>query len=206
MINYTCRVFKIILASLAVIVLSSCSKGQNPGLVDVGIMKSGIYINKFFGINITKPTKWYVHSNKAGKSKLKHKNYNAEKYFFFAWFQKPVNDKSNQGFNSNILGVAERVLMSSGVKTESQYLLSIKALMKKSAVRYNFTPNIKLVKLGQRDFSMIEVESIIAGQTIKVRYYTYIKNHYAFSIIASWQTEEQFKLIKRVLSSVTFNK
>ncbi len=206
MTKYTQNIIKIVLTSLVFFLLSSCSTQHSEDLVDIGEMKSGIYKNKFLGVSIDKPIKWYIRVRINRASNSGHKKYNVGKLFLFAWFQRPANARSNVGFNSNVLGVLERILVSSGIKTAKQYLLSIKSLMKKSAVNYDFSSSIKLVKLGGKDFQMIEVAALIAGQNIKVRYYTNINNSYAFSIIVSWQTKEQFKAIERMLASVIFNK
>jgi len=201
----------------------ACSKQQSKNLIDPGVIKNGVYHNKYLEFSLRKPDNWHIRIQNTSKSRTKKNSNNShdhdhdhntsstkleypEKVYLFSWYEKKSKSISHTGFRSNILGIAERITGSSGITSSEQYLLSIKMLMKKSAVSYNFSPNIKSLKLGERDFSILDVQASIAGQTIKVRYYTHINKGYAFSMIVSWQNQGQLTIIQRALSGLKFTK
>ncbi|VAW79368.1 hypothetical protein MNBD_GAMMA12-487 [hydrothermal vent metagenome] len=216
MTNLLFKVGRLFIISTAFFFLFSCSSQSSHTLIGAGAIKGGVYFNKYFIVTIKKPVNWYaIDMKNLGmlKTKKSHqhdkKDYNAtfpEKVHLFSWFESKNNVQRVNGYNANILGIAERIRLSSNVISSKDYLLSIKMLMNKSAVNYQISPGIQSVKLGARDFSMLTVEAIIAGQKIKLQYYSTIYKKYALSVIVSWQSKAQHRTIQKMLAGIKFSK
>ncbi len=214
MTSLVLKLSRIIIASAAFIYLSSCSDKSSHALINAGEIKSGVYFNEYFNITIKKPSHWYAIEKinlgilKTKKSHQHDNNFKAtfpEKVHLFSWFENKDHTGSVKGYNANILGIAERVRNSSSVISSKEYLLSIKMLMKKSAVNYRVSSRIQSIKLGERAFSMLKVEALIAGQIIKLEYYSIIHKQYALSVIVSWQSGAQRETIQNMLARIKFS-
>lgn len=210
------RLLNVSLLVLTSMLSASCSeKNHEHSSIDMGSVKNGVYYNKYLELKLNVPENWVQHNSRqrdiiakkeskivAGDNHEMQKHLNEShihKLSLFSWFQRPLKSKANGIFNANILGIAERIMPSSGVNTEDEYLTSIKNLMKRSVIKYIISDKFSTITLNSKPFRLLEVQATVAGQVIKQRYYTRIHKGFALTIISSWQTASQLNIIKQSL-------
>lgn len=210
---------------LAVFTLSGCGGGNRNTAtqtnqmsanvkIDFGELKGNTYTNKFFKFKITKPASWIAQDDEARiglmkqgvrtlaagsqqlASTLEASEVNVLNMFMFSKFEIGTPGKTNP----SILGVAENLKLTPGIKKGKDYLWHAKELLKKSNMQATFGKEYTR-KLGQVTFDVLELE-LATVEKVNQKYFATVIDGYAFTIISSHVTDEELKEVEAILEKI----
>lgn len=186
------------------------------GTVDVGTVDKGKYTNEYFGVSLQFPQEWIVQDqaameelNKAGLDAMAGDDSAKEKALDLSLLQTvnllmtsklPLDGVS---LSPSIISNAEKLSMMQGINTGKEYLNSAQKLMVDANLPYEFK-EITSVKVGGKDFDLLEATINNGEVTITQHYYSAIIEGYAFNLITTSYDDESKAEIDKIIGSVTF--
>lgn len=205
---------------LAMILISCNDSNKIPENFDYGKVENGVYKNNFFDFDLPIPADWHVESKEqmaqigeeGRKIVAEHNKELAEKIkadeissaTLLSVF-KYRDDTVTGQFNPSFGMIAENLGKVSGVRNGKDYLEKVKALMEKSGIPYHFAPDFTTEKLGNKDFTLMELTAKYKGDVdVNQLYYCCVEKKFAISLIASFGNDEQKKELLRILSNIHF--
>lgn len=204
---------------LAVILFSCNDSNKIPENFDYGKVESNVYENNFFGLELPIPSDWNVQSkeqmqqigeegrkiigehNKELAEKIKASEVtSATLLSVFKYRDDTVTGQFNPSF-----GIIVENLGRSGVGTAKGYLEQAKALMERSGITYHFAPEFTTQRLGNKDFTLMELTARYKGDIdVDQLYYCCVEKKFAISLIASFGNDEQKAELLKILSNIHF--
>lgn len=186
-------------------------------VVDVGSLSPEFeYTNKYFSIKFRKPDGWYAMDDAQRKEMMLRgakliagddKNFEAmvkasqfRTINLFSFFQYPIHQAKT--FNPSILGIAESLTMTPGIKRGSDYLQHVKLLLQRSAIQYKIEDAITTARVGKLDFDVMNANTSVAGISVFQRYYVSIYKGHAVSFLVSYSTDEQKRLLEEHIKKI----
>ncbi|TGL57684.1 hypothetical protein [Leptospira sarikeiensis] len=202
-----------------VLSLSSCVSTANT--LKTEEKKNKVFRNELFGLEVDILDKWVIQSAEqidslrekgtdivAGDDQRKRDQIKASAQSsmnLLTVFQYPIGTVAD--FNASYTIVAENLAPFPGVKTEAEYLSSVKFILSKAQVVYEFPePDFKKEILGGKDFYTLNAIVKYGFYEIKQKYYTRISNGFVLSFIISYMHDSQKADLDRMLTSVQFSK
>lgn len=211
------------LASVIFIFLASSCKdsGRMPENFDYGKVENSVYKNNFFGFELPIPADWVVQdteqmkkiSEEGQKIISEHNEELGEKIkasevrsaMLLSVFR--YKDDSVVGQFNPSFGIAvENLGPFSSIKTPEDYLQQAKSLMLKSGIDYKFPTGFVPVKIGNKNFTVMELTAIYKGNVeVGQMYYCILDKGFAVSIVISFGTDEQREQLRHIISNIRFN-
>ena len=205
---------------LFAIILTGCNDSNKiPENFDYGKVENGIYKNSFFDFELPIPADWNVQSkeqmeqigeegrkiisehNKELAEKIKASEVtSATLLSVFKYRDDTITGQFNPSF-----GIIAENLGRSGVRTAKGYLEQAKALMERSGITYHFAPEFTTQRLGNKDFTLMELTARYKGDIdVDQLYYCCVEKKFAISLIASFGNDEQKGEPLKILSNIHF--
>jgi len=200
-----------VLAMLVLVFVTACGGKEK---VDLGKVENGTYKNEYFGMSFQVPQGWNVQDeatmkqvNEAGKeiiagddkSKQKQLDLAELKVLNLAMVSKfPLGTELNPTVISN----AEKVNKSQ-VKTSKEYLEATKKMVIATQVPYQFK-EITSVKVGGKDFDVLEANLSLEGVNLTQKFYCTLMNGYALNLITAYADDETKAETDKIIESVSF--
>jgi hypothetical protein len=205
---------------LLVIVAGCRHSSRIPGDFDYGKVENGIYINKYFDMEVSVPSGWIVQSKKQADRVL-NKEYkaieetnkeiacrtqkSAASTAVLLFVFKHSSDSVTNGYNPYFIVMAEKLDSLSGIKTGIDYLENEKNLMHQAKTGYFVTSDYSLKNIGNKEFDVLRFTKSIGEQMdVKRVYHVWIEKGFALDIIISFAFEEQEKELMDVLRKIRF--
>ncbi len=186
--------------------------------IDFGTLENSVYRNEYFGMSVTLPPDWSVQDaetrrelmqaggeiiagdNASIKAAVKASEMTTVN--LLTAFQHPLGAPVD--FNPSLICVAEKLQLAPGVKTSEDYFFHAKKLFETSQLPVSFPQEITAETLGGKEFGVMHVDMMVPGVTVHQKYYVLITKGYAFSFIASYNTDEERSALQDILATVTF--
>ncbi|HVT86429.1 MAG TPA: hypothetical protein VHD35_14595 [Chitinophagaceae bacterium] len=211
------------LVPVALIFLAAACKDSNkiPENFDYGKVENGIYKNNFFGFELPIPADWIVQnseqikqiSEEGQKIMSEHNPELGEKIkasdvrsaTLLSVFR--YKDDSVVGQYNPSFGIAvENLGSNSLIKTPEAYLNQVKTLMQGSGIPYKFLTGFVPLKIGNKDFTVMELTAVYKGNAVVGQmYYCTIDKGFAISVVTSFGTDEQREQLRHIISDLRFN-
>jgi len=201
---------------LFAVAATGCAKKASEE-IDFGTIEDSVYRNKYFGLTLTVPDDWNVQSQEARQQLMdqggkmlagEDKNLKAavkasekQTVNLLTAFKHPMG--APVPYNPNIIAVAERIRHMPGIKTGQDYYFHAKKLIESSPMDVTVREEGVKETLGGREFAVMEVDMGMGKMVVHQKYYTAIMKGYALAFIVSYSTDEELKLLKGILDSVT---
>jgi hypothetical protein len=210
---------KLILFLVVVTSFFGCKEEQKmPENFDFGSIEHGVYSNNYFKFILPFDESWNIQSleqmnetaqigadlitNDTIKAAVKATEVNNAN--LFAAYRYPLAEAIE--YNYSIIVVAENTKMFPNVKRGSDYLDEAKKLMVQTAVDYEFEEDYTSTTIGDQTFDIMYVSGGYMGNYFKQEYMTTILNGFSFSIILSYDTDNQRQSLQKLLDGMTFNR
>lgn len=192
--------------------------GENlPKNFDYGRIENNVYINDLFEMEVELPGSWVVLSKreintmKKQGHKLYSKDENKTDSVFegasantgdlLYLFKYPINSgKTNCSFNM----IAE-VNNVDTITNGRQIAILMKEFLSNSETKFEFDKEIYKHKFGKNNFFVLEVHANIRGYQVWQEYYSCILKGYTFSIVLSYNNEEQKNELHNIIDKIKFN-
>ncbi|MFX3635648.1 MAG: hypothetical protein ACE3L7_18950 [Candidatus Pristimantibacillus sp.] len=201
---------------MLVLVLVTACGGKEKKVVDVGTTDKGTYTNEYFGVSLQFPQEWVVQDqaameelNKAGIEAIAGDDAKKEKALDLSQL-KTVNllmtsklPMDGASLSPSIISNAEKLSMLQGIKTGKDYLTSAQKIMVDANLPYEFK-EITSVKVGGKDFDVLEATVSNGELVITQHYYSAIMEGYSFNLITTSYDDESKAEIDKIIGSVTF--
>ncbi len=188
---------------------------------DYGRVENGVYLNDYFKFRITIPVKWVVQSKEqverikeTGKELLAGEDENMKAVVsaseinsanLLAAFQYELG--STVKFNPNIMIVVENTQSTPGIKTGGDYLFHAKRLLEQGQFKYDYlSEEFRKETINGSEFYIMDAYVNYMNMKIQQNYYSTVRNGFSFSVILSYVTDEQKKILLKSLTSMTFEK
>jgi hypothetical protein len=211
---------------LLTLLSSSCNpfkpgKKGIPDDFDYGKIVNNKYTNTFFDMEMDIPKGWAVQTSEQTESiarkgreiitrdnkKLKEalKTADVGTANLLAVFKYEIGSPVEE-YNMNFVMVAVNLKDVPGIRTGREYLFEIKKVLKQqNQIEYQqMDTDFKKMMIGKQDFYVMNTTMFAMGNTIKQRYHATVKNGFAFSIIITYQDDEQRPELEKVINSVKF--
>lgn len=213
------KIIKFSIICFVAVSLLQCKSSGKPEGFDYGSVEDNMYSNEFFAMTMETPEGWAVQSSEAmeqmseagrdmivgddavKKAQLKISEINTAN--LFSAFQQEVGTPTD-GFNANLILVAENLRLAPGVKSGADYLKLTKKLLEQAPIGYNFPSEITSTTLGGKSFDYMDATLNSQGMQIKQRYYSTILNGFSFCAIISYGNEEQKEILLSSLETMNF--
>jgi len=205
---------------LAIVLLSCNDSNKIPKNFDYGKIENGVYRNSFFDFELPIPADWNVQNreqmdqigeegrkiisehNKELSEKIKASEISSATLFYVFKYR---DDTITGQFNSSFGMVVENLGKFSRVRNGKDYLENAKALMERSGITYHFAPSFKTERLGNKDFTLMELTARYKGDIdVSQLYYCYVEKRFAVSQVASYGNDEQKTELLKILSNIHF--
>jgi len=105
-------------------------------------------------------------------------------------------------FNPSVIGVAESVLMSPGVKSGKDYFFHARKVMEQSSIAPEIIGDYSTRKIGGQMFDRMETRLDANGITVNQRLYAAKHDNHIILIVQSYKDETQEKETAAVLDSI----
>ncbi|MGL1934398.1 MAG: hypothetical protein OCD01_05240 [Fibrobacterales bacterium] len=187
--------------------------------VEYGTINDSIYSNSYLKLNMVVPPDWYVPPDSYNKALLKTgkslypDSSNVKAMFdskqtlnaiLITLFENKPGTPTD--FNANLVLMSENMTSNPGVETGSDYLFHARKLLQDNALNYNqISEEFPLVKIHDQDFYYLHAKLTVINNEIEQMYYTTIKDHFAVSVVITYETEEQKQILLKSVQSLTFN-
>jgi len=103
--------------------------------------------------------------------------------------------------------VAESVKAAPGIKTGSDYLFQARRILQQASFKYDYiSQEFEKEMINGAEFYKMDAHLTYMGLAIQQRYYTTISKGFSFTVIVSYVTEEQQKVLLGAISSMKFKK
>jgi len=199
----------------------SCKSDNQPKDFDYGKVENSIYLNSFFGFELELPSDWFVQTKEltdnlsemgkdivAGEDKNMKALLNASEINtanLLAIFKYEIGAAVD--YNPNLILVAENLKNAPGIKTGGDYLFQTRKFLIQSQLEYEIIDDeFNKEVINNQEFYTMNTSMNYMGQNIKQVYYSTINKGFCLSAIISFIDEEQKMGLKKVISSMKFNK
>jgi len=188
-----------------------------PENFDYGTMENGVYTNDFFKFRMPYDDTWNIQSleqmnrtaqqgadmviNEDVKAAIEAAEVKTAN--LFAAYRYPLENPVE--YNYSIIVLAENTNMFPQVKRGSDYLDEAKKLMGQTVVDYEFPDAYTTTNIGNKSFDVMSVTGNYMGGQFKQEYMTTLLNGFSFSIILSYESNEQKQVLQNVVDQMTFN-
>ncbi len=204
------------------LILAACKESTKiPENFDYGKVENGIYKNNFFGFELPIPAEWAVQDteqmkkiseegqqiisehNKELGEKIKASDVSSAMLLSVFRYK---DDSVVVRFNPSFGIAVENLGTHSAIKTPEAYLQQAKSLMLKSGITYKFPTDFVSLKLGNKDFTAMELTAVYKGDVeVGQMYYCTLDKGFAISIVISFGTDEQREQLRHIISNIRFN-
>lgn len=203
---------------------TTVSKSDKNDYFDYGTIKGNTYINDFFGIELEYPKEWFVqskatldHLSKVGSELVAGDNNNLEKMIKASEINSANLLMVSQhelgatvASNPNIIIVVENTKNLPGIKTGKEYLFHAVKLLKASQLNFKyFNEDFDKKVINGNDFYTLSYgidasASINSSEDAVVNqfYYTTVKKGFSISIILTYNTEPERKILLSMLDGL----
>ena len=197
------------------------TKKQSPQKPDLGHFEGNIYSNKYFGIKVNIPRKWYV-PNRETQSALVTLGKG-----FFAGNNNKLKAKIDAGYANNFTlfmvfkhSIAAMIPSNAGLvctatkMPDSPKRITGKDILEKvkkeklaaGQVKVNFSNDIYSKQIGGIDFYRLDFETNAVGKHVKQEIYVTTIKGYALTFTLSYLTDKDKWLLKDLLKNIKFDK
>lgn len=212
----------IILAFLMLFLLVGCNQKHKTTNIDFGTFKNNRYVNTFFELELPIPEGWEVLSENQNRqlmtqsdelladneNKEFQKNIETSKHLTVILLTASPNklDDTSNGFNANLILLAENLSNNEQIKTANEYLLFTRRMLDGNPIPKNY-PYQSLIKqnIGGKEWVSLRVDFPAQAVEYSQEYYSILKNNYALTVILTYDNEQQKEQLMSCLSSLTFN-
>ena len=101
--------------------------------------------------------------------------------------------------------MAENLGVGSGISSGKEYLETLRNLLKKSKMPYQFDSDISVRRIGNKQFDYLPVSIKRNGVTVGQYYFSVIKRNFALSVIISFFSEEQKYQLEEIINQIKFD-
>lgn len=179
---------------------------------------NNLYVNKYLGMQITKPADWYAQSaeemimlqnrgkdalagdDKAFKAMLESSMESNLPVFGFFRYPPGTPGKLNQ----SVMSAAENIKLYPGIKSGCDYLFHAKQIISKGQIPYTFTEGCQETMFGKQKMGYIDATADIGGRKIMQRYYSTIIGNHAVSVIETYFDEDSKRSVNQVVKTLEF--
>ena len=208
----------LVLAVVIALAGAGCATLQHKSPADGGVA-GGEYTNSFFGFALPIPNGWSVAPQEALNATVKMGSEmlteSADKRVKAAL--KAAEKKTHNlmlmsehplgaavPFNANIIGVAELVRHTPGVKTGADYLFHMRNVLKMSNVGLQSRGEPKETQLGKRTFYHEQYYSGTTSPSVEQAYYVTVLDGYALALIVSAASQDDLPRVEATLKDLRF--
>lgn len=175
------------------------------------------YANKQFGLTVTAPDGWFVADSEltekvmdAGKEIITSDQDARTKAMMdaslkrartlFAFLEHPPGAPVDS--NASIMGVAENVSFTPGIKTGQDYFFHMRRLLKQTNAPSEVIGDYKTRKIGGQMFDRMDMKQTVMGQELLQRVYAARHDDWIVVIVQSYRTDEQVAALDNVLDGM----
>nr|WP_321221783.1 hypothetical protein [uncultured Psychroserpens sp.] len=210
--------FKNIILLVTIVCFISCNEDKKmPENFDYGTIENGIYTNDYFKFRLDFDESWNIQTqeqmnetaqygaelitNDNVKAAIKATEVNTAN--LFSAYRHPLEQSIE--YNYSIVVLAENTKMYPRVKRGSDYLDEARKLMSQTVVDYEFEDNYTTRTIGDQTFDVMTVTGDYMGISFRQEYMTTIINGFSFSIILSYDTDQQRQSLQNLIDKMSFN-
>ncbi|WP_047550009.1 hypothetical protein [Psychroserpens sp. Hel_I_66] len=207
---------KLILLFVVIISFSCKNETAIPENFDYGTIEDGVYTNDYFKMRFPFDASWDIQSKEEmkeiadsgtemltdEKTKRAVKATEINSANLFSAFKYETGFE--EGYNYSILIVAENTKMFPQVKRGSDYLKEAKKMMTQTVINYEFDNDFETKAIGGKSFDVMNVTGDYLGGFFKQKYMTTIVNGFSFSIIISYDSNEQLQELEALIDGIIF--
>jgi hypothetical protein len=174
------------------------------------------YLNELFEMSVEKPEGWYAIPSeellaaiKMGNDILAGDDKNLRAYFdssvknsitIFSFSEVPPGTPGK--INPSVISVGENIKILPGIKNGCDYISNTKEAIKTSQFSIDFEDKCESKFLNGTEFKMVNAQINVGSQSVKQRYFAYVKNGYAISVVQTYFDAQSEAKVNQVVNTI----
>lgn len=198
--------------------LTACDN-KPPETIEYGVLKEGLYTNKYFNMSIQLPQDWAIQSKAAQKQIMEsgmemvtgdNKNLKQalkaneqQSLNLFAVFKHKLGTPVR--FNPSIIAVAEKVSHTPGIERGADYNFHVKNLLKSGKLPYQFTDETYTQDISGISFDIMPATITTNEIEVSQKYFSARIKDYVLGFVISYTTPAEENSLNDIIATMQFN-